>query len=240
MPAKERKPVAPFYAVAALWLLGGLVLPLYTSAAAALLAVVSVVVFFAVNKLCRGGGAVGGTAGEAEKKPEPPKAEPVSSTGNPELDKMLKDGQLALSEMKRLDASIADPGVSADIVRLSQVSEKIFQAVLDDPDKLSQIRKFMDYYLPTTLKLLNAYDRMSGTGVSGENIDGTKSKVEEMMKTIVRAFEKQLDSLYGSDALDISADIKVMETLMAREGLTEPEMKADAVQADGTDIKLEL
>ena len=60
------------------------------------------------------------------------------------------------------------------------------------------------------------------------------------MKTIVRAFEKQLDSLYGSDALDISADIKVMETLMAREGLTEPEMKADAVQADGTDIKLEL
>ena len=240
MPAKERKPVAPFYAVAALWLLGGLVLPLYTSAAAALLAVVSVVVFFAVNKLCRGGGAVGGTAGEAEKKPEPPKAEPVSSTGNPELDKMLKDGQLALSEMKRLDASIADPGVSADIVRLSQVSEKIFQAVRDDPDKLSQIRKFMDYYLPTTLKLLNAYDRMSGTGVSGENIDGTKSKVEEMMKTIVRAFEKQLDSLYGSDALDISADIKVMETLMAREGLTEPEMKADAVQADGTDIKLEL
>ena len=240
MPAKERKPVAPFYAVAALWLLGGLVLPLYSSAAAALLAVVSVVVFCAVNKLCRGGGAVGGTAGEAEKKPEPPKAEPVSSTGNPELDKMLKDGQLALSEMKRLDASIADPGVSADIVRLSQVSEKIFQAVRDDPDKLSQIRKFMDYYLPTTLKLLNAYDRMSGTGVSGENIDGTKSKVEEMMKTIVRAFEKQLDSLYGSDALDISADIKVMETLMAREGLTEPEMKADAVQADGTDIKLEL
>ena len=240
MPAKERKPVAPFYAVAALWLLGGLVLPLYSSAAAALLAVVSVVVFFAVNKLCRGGGAVGGTAGEAEKKPEPPKAEPVSSTGNPELDKMLKDGQLALSEMKRLDDSIADPGVSADIVRLSQVSEKIFQAVRDDPDKLSQIRKFMDYYLPTTLKLLNAYDRMSGTGVSGENIDGTKSKVEEMMKTIVRAFEKQLDSLYGSDALDISADIKVMETLMAREGLTEPEMKADAVQADGTDIKLEL
>ena len=240
MPAKERKPVAPFYAVAALWLLGGLVLPLYSSAAAALLAVVSVVVFFAVNKLCRGGGAVGGTAGEAEKKPEPPKAEPVSSTGNPELDKMLKDGQLALSEMKRLDDSIADPGVSADIVRLSQVSEKIFQAVKDDPDKLPQIRQFMNYYLPTTLKLLNTYDRMSGAGVSGENIDGTKEKVEDMLKTIVRAFEKQLDALYGADALDISTDIQVMETLLAREGLTEPEMKADSVQADGTDIKLEL
>ena len=42
------------------------------------------------------------------------------------------------------------------------------------------------------------------------------------------------------DALDVSADIKVLETLMAREGLTEPEMKADAVQTDGTDIRLKL
>ena len=81
---------------------------------------------------------------------------------------------------------------------------------------------------------------MCGAGVSGENIDGTLSKVESMMKTVVKAFEKQLDSLYGVDALDVSADIKVLETLMAREGLTEPEMKADAVQTDGTDIRLEL
>ena len=180
-----------------------------------------------------------GSAGAENKEtPEKPKEEP--STGNPELDKAVKDGKLALSEMRRLDDNIADPGVSAAIVRLSQVSEKIFQAVKDDPGKLPQIRKFMDYYLPTTLKLLNAYDRMSGAGVSGENIDGTKTKVEDMLKTIVRAFEKQLDGLYGTDALDISADIQVMETLLAREGLTEPEMKADSVQADGTDIKLEL
>ena len=80
-------------------------------------------------------------------------------------------------------------------MRLSQVSEKIFQAVKDDPEKLPQIRKFMDYYLPTTLKLLNAYDRMSGAGVSGENIGGTMTKVEDVLKTIVTAFEKQLDSL---------------------------------------------
>lgn len=231
----ERKPVAPFYAVAALWLLSGLFLPLYTFPAYALLAAASAAVFFLAGRLCRKAGVLAGS--EAEKE-EPKK--PASSTGNPELDKMLKDGNLALSEMKRLDDSIADPGVSADIVRLSQVSEKIFQAVKDAPDKLPQIRKFMDYYLPTTLKLLNAYDRMSGAGVSGENIDGTKSKVEDMMKTVVRAFEKQLDALYGSDALDISSDIQVMETLLAREGLTEPEMKADSVQADGTDIKLEL
>ena len=235
----KRKPVAPFYAVGLLWLLGGLFLPLYTASAYLLLAAVSAGVFLLVNGICQGGGAVAGSAGaeKAEKK-EPKKPEP--STGNAELDKVIKDGNLAISEMKRLDDNIADPDVSAAIVRLSQVSEKIFQAVKDNPEKLPQIRKFMSYYLPTTLKLLNAYDRMSGAGVSGENIDGTKTKVEEMLKTIVKAFEKQLDALYGSDALDISADIQVMETLLAREGLTEPEMKADPVQADGTDIKLEL
>lgn len=236
MTAKQ-KPVAPFYAVAALWLLSGAFLPLYTTPAYALLTAVSVVVFFLVNKLCLG--TESAPAAKPEAKPEP-KPEPKTESGNPELDKMVKDGKLALSEMKRLDDNIADPGVSADIVRLSQVSEKIFQAVKDDPAKLPQIRKFMDYYLPTTLKLLNTYDRMSGAGVSGENIDGTKAKVENTMKTVVKAFEKQLDSLYGTEALDISAEIKVMETLLAREGLKEQEMKADAVQADGTDIKLEL
>ena len=237
----ERKPVAPYYAVGLLWLLGGLCLPLYTVTAYGLLAAVSAAVFFLVEKLCRGGGTVAGTTGGEKEKSAPAKNPPAKEeSGNPELEKMLKDGRLALSEMKRLDDNIADPSVSADIVRLSQVSEKIFQAVKDDPDKLPQIRKFMDYYLPTTLKLLNAYDRMSGAGVSGENIDGTLSKVESMMKTVVKAFEKQLDSLYGVDALDVSADIKVLETLMAREGLTEPEMKADAVQTDGTDIRLEL
>ncbi|MCI9461983.1 MAG: hypothetical protein HFF93_09365 [Oscillibacter sp.] len=193
----KRKPAAPFYAVAALWLLGGLFLPLYSNTAIALLAAVSAAVFLLVNGICQGGRAAAGSAGtekkEEAKAPEKPKEEP--STGNPELDKAIKDGKLALSEMKRLDDSIADPGVSADIVRLSQVSEKIFQAVKDDPDKLPQIRQFMNYYLPTTLKLLNTYDRMSGAGVSGENIDGTKEKVEDMLKTIVRAFEKQLDAL---------------------------------------------
>ena len=236
MKTEVRKPVAPFYAVAALWIVYALLFPLYAPAHYALLVAASAAVYLIADALCKSGGVVGEkkAAPKAEKKA----AEP--HTGNAELDKMLKDGRLAVAEMKRLDDNIADPGVSADIVRLSQVSEKIFQAVRDDPDKLPQIRQFMNYYLPTTLKLLNTYDRMSGAGVSGENIDGTKEKVEDMLKTIVRAFEKQLDALYGADALDISTDIQVMESLLAREGLTEPEMKADPVQEDGTDIRLEL
>ena len=138
--------------------------------------------------------------------------------------------------------NIADPGISADIVRLEQVSAKIFEEVKAHPEKLPQIRRFLDYYLPTTLKLLNAYDRMSGTGVSGENIDTTLAKVEGMMRTITAAFEKQLDSLYGAEALDISTDITVLENMMAREGLTEDPLKAETkkTEEDGNGIQLEL
>ena len=237
METSTRKPVAPFYAVAVLWVAYGLLVPLYAPLHYVLLAAASAVVFFAVNAICKNAGTVGGAQQAAPKAAEKPKEE---STGNPELDKMLKDGRLAIQEMKRLDDNIADPSISADIVRLEQVSQKIFDEVKRDPKKLPQIRRFMDYYLPTTLKLLNSYDRMSAAGVSGENIDSTLAKVEGMMRNIVAAFEKQLDSLYGADALDISTDITVLETMMAREGLTGQRLKAESVAKEETDIKLEL
>ena len=229
----DRKPVAPFYAAAVVWLAYALLFPLYRPVHYVLVAVASVVVFLLVSLLCRNTGAP-----ETKKAAETKKQE--ESTGNAELDKMLKDGRLAIAEMKRLDDNIADEGISADIVRLEQVSAKIFDEVKRDPKKLPRIRKFMDYYLPTTLKLLNAYDRMSGTGVSGENIDATLSKVEGMMRTIVAAFEKQLDSLYGAEALDISTDITVLENMMAREGLTDQPLKAETSPKDDSGIKLEL
>ena len=235
MEDKARKGVAPFYAVAVVALVWGLLLPLYGAKHYILFAAVCAAVFFGVDALCKTGGVIGGEA----KKPAAP-AKKEETTGNPEVDKMLKEGRMAISEMKRLDENIADPGISADIVRLEQVSGKIFEAVEEDPKKLPKIRKFMDYYLPTTLKLLNAYDRMSATGISGENIDGTLAKVEGMMRSIVAAFEKQLDSLYGDDALDISTDITVLETMMAREGLTEQPLQAQTLPKDKTDIKLEL
>ena len=151
-----------------------------------------------------------------EEVPEEPE-----TTGNEALDKMIAEGKLAIGEMRRLNDSIEDASISASIDRLESVSAKIFAQVQAEPKKLPQIRKFMSYYLPTTLKLLNAYDRMGEQGVTGENIDGTMKRVEEMMDTIVQAFEKQLDSLFGAEALDISTDITVLENMMAREGLVD-------------------
>ena len=153
--------------------------------------------------------------------------EPVT-TGNPELDKMIADGDGAIRTMRALNDSIQDETVSGQIDRLEDVSGRIFAYVKDHPEKLSQIRKFMSYYLPTTIKLLRSYDELSRQGVRGENISGTMEKVEGMLGTIVLAFEKQLDSLFGDQALDISTDITVLENMMAREGLTEDALNKTA------------
>ena len=227
---KLRPSVVPFYGVAAVWVLWALLFNLYRVRDFLFVAILSAGAFMLLRAVCK-------DEEYEETIPDPEEA----STGNAELDKMIKDGRLAISEMKRLDENIDDEKISADIRRLETVSDQIFRQVKASPAKLPRIRKFMDYYLPTTLKLLNAYDRVSATGVSGENIDTTKAKVETMMDTIVTAFERQLDSLFGTEALDISTDIKVLETMMAREGLAGEHMEAQTTKgADGLDIKLEL
>ena len=100
-----------------------------------------------------------------------------------------------------------------------ELSKIFFDLVAQDRSKLSQIRRFLNYYLPTTLKLLNAYDRMDQAGVEGANIDGTMGKIEAMLDQICTAFDKQLDALFANEALDISTDITVLEQMLAREGL---------------------
>ena len=230
---KIRRSVAPFYGVAAVWVVYALVFDLYRPTHFIFAAVLSAGIYLLLRAVCKDE--------EYEVEiPDPPKPEPAS-TGNPELDKMIRDGALAVEEMKRLDENIEDEKISQAIRELERTSQAIFQQVREAPEKLPQIRKFMDYYLPTTLKLLNAYDRMSSVGVGGENIDSTKERVEAIMDTIVAAFDKQLDGLFGAEALDVSADITVLETMLAREGLAGDQMKAETTKnADGTDIKLEL
>jgi len=156
---------------------------------------------------------------EAEKKTEPDAKPEAKTTGNPKIDALIEERGRAISEMRRLNDNIQDETISAQIDRMEETTTKIVDHVVAHPEKLPQIRKFMNYYLPTTLKLLNAYDRMDSTGISGENIDGTKTKIEDMLETIVKAFDKQLDALFRDEAMDISSDITVMENMLAQEGL---------------------
>ena len=147
--------------------------------------------------------------------------QPQKKSYGPEVDPIVEEGNRALSEMGRLYMSIKDNDVKLKINELMRVTDKITQDAIADPKDIPQIKKFMNYYLPTTIKLLNSYDRMSAIGVEGENLDKSMKNINDMLDAAIVAYKKRLDSLFANQALDIETDIDVMNTMLAREGLTE-------------------
>lgn len=213
-----KRSVAPIYLVGVAWLVYAAIFPLRAGIDYLLCTMVSAVVFV-VGKAIFPDRAFTLAGEKAEKEPEK-KQEPAKpkTTGDPQIDALIKERERALSEMRRLNDNIEDEKISRQIDHLEQVTGKIIDQVVAQPKKLPQIRRFLDYYLPTTLKILNAYDRMDAAGIAGDNIDATKTKVETMMDNICVAYDKQLDALFGDEAMDISTDITVMEQLLRQQG----------------------
>ena len=143
----------------------------------------------------------------------------------PEIRKAIDEGRQFVMEIK--DANIAIPGeeISRKLDRLEEVTGRIFDYVEMRPEKFPEIRKFMEYFLPTTLKLVDAYRKLDYQPVQGENISSAKKEIEETMDTINLAFENLLDGLFEDVAMDISTDISVLETMFAQEGLTGKNMR---------------
>ena len=137
------------------------------------------------------------------------------------IDPILEEGDRAIREMQRLKTTIKDPAVQEKIDQIIDITEKISQDAIEDPSDIPQIKKFFRYYLPTTIKLLNAYDRMSSQGIEGENIDKSMANINEMLDVAIAAYKKRLDSLFENQALDIETDIDVMNQMLEREGLSE-------------------
>ena len=140
-------------------------------------------------------------------------------TQQTEIEFISAESMRALSEMARLYASIPDAGIKSKINEIMRITDKIAQDAAADPYDIPQIKRFFNYYLPTTIKLLNAYDRMSSQGIEGENINKSLTSINEMLDKAIEAYRKRLDSLFANQALDIETDIEVMNTLMEREGL---------------------
>lgn len=157
-----------------------------------------------------------------EVKTETPDA-PVTAekkSYGPRIDPIMEEGNRALAEMGRLYASIQDSEVRQKINEIMRITDKIMQDAIQDPADVPQIKKFMNYYLPTTIKLLNAYDRMGLQGIEGENVDKSMKNINEMLDTAIVAYKKRLDSLLANQALDIETDIAVLNTMLERDGLT--------------------
>ena len=213
-----KKSPIPLYGAAAVWLLWAVFLPMYALWHFALVAAASLLVWFGLKKLCPDK-VLNLPDPEPQPEPEPePRPEPA---GQAPEDPIAAERARALSELRRLDDNIEDEKISAQIVHMEEVTGKIFDIVAGQPAKLPQIRRFLNYYLPTTLKLLGSYQRLSAQNVKGENITSTLFNIAGMMHTVADAFEKQLDSLYAEEAMDISADITVFETLLKQEGFVD-------------------
>jgi len=123
-----------------------------------------------------------------------------------------------LRAIRRSNDRIADEVLSAKIDRLEQITGQILRVVEEHPEKRAKMHTFFDYYLPTTQKLLDAYAEFEETGVEGENLREAKRRIEQTMDSIVAGFAYQLDQLYHSDAMDVASDIRVMETMLHRDG----------------------
>ena len=147
------------------------------------------------------------------KKPAPAPAPKAQPSAEDEYAALLR-------QLREVNNAIPDPVMSAKISRLETVSARIFALAQKDPDKKAQLQKFMNYYLPTALKLLNTYASLAAQEVDGANISEAKHSIERSMDLLISAFENQLDKLFQADALDVSTDIAALEGMLNMDGLT--------------------
>lgn len=150
---------------------------------------------------------------EGISQPEP-EVEPET------VEQSVEDENEILREIRAVNDAIPDESMSQKIDRIGEITGKILDYQRSHPNKSSQLRSFLNYYLPTTLKVLRAYAQLDAQGIEGENITAAKKRIENMMDQVVYGFEKQLDRLFQDDAMDITSDVEVLENMLRQDGLS--------------------
>lgn len=156
-----------------------------------------------------------------EKKAAEEKQKQEYEKLSPEVQKIVKAGDDFVRRIRQANDAIPGEEISAKISRMEMLVDRIFDRVEQKPDTVDDIRKLMEYYLPTTIKLLEAYEDLDRQPVQGDNILSAKVEIEKTLDTLNTAFEKLLDDLFQDTAWDLSSDISVLHTMLAQEGLTD-------------------
>ena len=146
---------------------------------------------------------------------------------SPQVRKVIEAGDAYVEKIRACNDAIPGAEISAKISRMETVIDRIFDRVEQNPEAVDDIRRMMDYYLPTTIKLLEAYQELDAQPVDGANIRSSKEEIEKTLDTLNTAFEKLLDSLFQDTAWDVSSDISVLRTMLAQEGLTEDGLRKE-------------
>ena len=214
---KRQRSVVPVYLIGLVWLVGIFALGVNTLPGYLGTALASACAFFVGRVLFP-------DRFVEEQVPEP---EP----DDPEEAALKQERQRALGELHRLNDNIEDAEISQYLFHMEEITGKIFDQVMANPAKRPAVRRFMDYYLPTTIKLLNQYDRMDQLGTGGENITAAKERVRSVLGTVSGAFDRQLDALFQDEYMDMSAEITVLEQMLRQESLTEREFQSGTQQS---------
>lgn len=150
------------------------------------------------------------------RAPEPEEKAPAEAAAQAE-----DEDEKILREIRQVNDDIPDEVMSAKIDRIEELTGKILAYQKAHPDKSGQLRSFLNYYLPTTLKILRAYAQLDAQGIEGENISAAKARIEGMMDQVVSGFEKQLDKLFQNEAMDVNTDVQVLENMLKKDGLSD-------------------
>lgn len=164
---------------------------------------------------------------EVKRKAEQMRKEEAEDSSDlpPQAREVLQSGDEYLRKIRACNDAIPGEEISAKISRIEMLVDRIFVRVKEQPDTVSDLNRMMQYYLPTTVKLLEAYQQLDSQPVQGENILNSKQEIEKTLDTLNIAFEKLLDSLFQDTAWDVASDISVLQTMLAQEGLTEDAFK---------------
>ena len=165
-----------------------------------------------------------------EKEAAAKRQEQEFSKLSPEVQKIIQAGDEYVKKIREANDAIPGEEISAKISRMEMLVDRIFVRVEQNPESVSDIRKLMEYYLPTTIKLLEAYEELDAQPVQGENIISSKQEIEKTLDTLNTAFEKLLDDLFQDTAWDLSSDISVLQTMLAQEGLTDDGLRSGKKQ----------
>ena len=200
----EKPSVLPLLAMGLVWLVLGLVLPLYRLWALAVTAAAGAAVYVAAKKVC---------------PPQVTEHEVAYHTGVEDVDEMLLSMEQQLNALHAINDAIPDEELSHSMSRMEAAGRSILEVVEAAPEKAKTVRRFANYYLPDAVKVLQQYATMARQGVKGENAATVKAEVETSAAQIATAFENQLDALYAAESMDLSADLDVLQSLMKGQGL---------------------
>ena len=154
-----------------------------------------------------------------------------TDTGDPAVDELLEQGREMIEAIRKENDLIPDSSLSDKLDILEKQCAEIFRTVYDKPNKAPQIRKFMDYYLPTTLKMVRGYRMFDERGVTGQDAVYARNRIDDALGVVLQGCEKMLDKLYQDDVLDLTTDIDVLEQMLKRDGLTDSDLDVAASQA---------